>query len=197
MLEFVLKELRVPPKKVVLLGHSIGGAIATHLAATKPALPVSLCNSRSFSYLSSVAVHLSPHFLGIPPGTAKAKYLRMGARAFLWLAGWEYRSLDNWGKAPGFKWIEYSGADHIIPYEHSLHYCLTGKQEQAKRNKDGKGDEDTESAAPSEPDNLRVIALMDTDNDNHNRPLIEPELYQHLFMVMEAVGWSPGPENVA
>ena len=39
-------------KKVVLLGHSIGGAIATHLAATKPALPVSLCNSRSFSYLA-------------------------------------------------------------------------------------------------------------------------------------------------
>ena len=31
-------------------------------------------------------------------------------------------------KASGFKWIEYSGADHIIPYEHSLYHCLTSKQ---------------------------------------------------------------------
>ena len=36
--------------------------------------------------------------------------------------------MDNWDKATGFKWIEFSGADHIIPYELSLHHCLNGKE---------------------------------------------------------------------
>ena len=26
------------------------------------------------------------------------------------------------------KWIEFSGADHIISYELSLHHCLNGKE---------------------------------------------------------------------
>ena len=75
----------------------------------------------------------------------------------------------------GFKWVEFSGLDHIIPYALSLHASL----------KRGDMGLDGEPA-------LRTMALIDIPQiDNHNRMLFEPELMKHLEIVLEAVGYLP------
>ncbi|EKX44858.1 hypothetical protein GUITHDRAFT_139471 [Guillardia theta CCMP2712] len=178
LVEYVMKELRVDPSHVILLGHSIGGAIATKLAANFTTGPLTLCSSRSFASLVEVAVHLSPNYLGFHPSSWKARWLKKVARALLHAAGWEFNSVSNWHKVKGFKWIEYSGSDHIIPYDLSLHAALmaspTVKREQ-----------------------MRVLALLDDASvDNHNRVLYDDEFLQHLQYAKEACALSTVRDEV-
>ena len=102
--------------------------MATQLCASHPSLKVSLCNTRSFASLSKVVVQLAPSFLGIPPASKKGRALRVLARGAMIVTGWEYNSFNNWQKVEGFKWLEFSSADHIIPHELSLHAAVTAQE---------------------------------------------------------------------
>jgi len=179
VVEYALKALQVNPEHLVLLGHSIGGAIAAKLAAQHTSsLPISLCSSRSFASLVNVAVQLAPGFFGLATTSPKARVLRKVAWGALQLSGWEYDSVSNWHKISGFKWIEYASTDHIIPYDLSLHSVVHAQQEKVGRGNRSRS--------------LRVIRLIDAVNqDNHNRLLFETEMIQHLEMVVEAIGRQP------
>jgi len=171
--EFALKELGVPCSKLVLVGHSIGGAVSAEMAAAHPHLRVSVCNSRSFSKLSSVVVLLAPSFLGIPAASRKGRALRVLARVSMAVSGWEFDTAKNWSHVQGFKWVEFSRADHIIPHEISLHAVLV-EGERAQ----GRGEEDMRA---------RVLPLINlTGMDNHNRMWLDTEMVQHLDLVAEA-----------
>ena len=149
------------------MGHSIGGAIATRLAAAQPGWPVAVCNSRSFATLSSLAVELAPAFFGLPPAGAKARWMRWIARAGLGASGWEYDSARAWARVRGFKWIEVSKADHIIPHQHSLHAAVT-----AGAGAGGGGGGRVGGG-------VRCIQLINLEGmDNHNRMWLEPEMHQ-------------------
>ena len=52
VVQYVHRQLGVPIDHLLLLGHSLGGAVATEVAMNYPG--ISICNSRSFGLLSSV-----------------------------------------------------------------------------------------------------------------------------------------------
>jgi pimeloyl-ACP methyl ester carboxylesterase len=171
VLDYATRGLGVPPARLVLVGHSIGGAIATRLAAAAAAAgrpPPALCSSRSFASLRRLAVNLAPTFAGAEDGSARARWMRAAARALLAASGWEFDAVRDWDRAAGFKWLEYSRADHIIPHTHSLHAALLARP----------------APAPA-PLAIELEALRDADN--HNRLLLPTEAAQHVAMLLRAV----------
>ncbi|EKX39515.1 hypothetical protein GUITHDRAFT_114481 [Guillardia theta CCMP2712] len=187
--QFVTKELGVPQEKVVIVGHSMGGAISTKMCA-KYQLPCALCNSRSFASLRDIASNLAPSFCNSPPNTMKGKIVKHLAYMLLCASGWEYDSLVNWKKVKGRKWIEYCPLDPVIPYPCSLKHAI----EKEDRDRD---------AGFTELDDIRLddIRLSITvervgghkvlrlppllDYDNHNRLLTMEELVYHLEIMRE------------
>jgi len=110
-LKYLLNILHIPQQNILLLGHSLGGAIATAVAAKYD--NVNLCNDRSFASVSKIAIatKMLRHFL--PPSVIK--YI-------LKKTNWEIDSIQNYAKVRGRKFIIYSKKDKIIPYHiASLH----------------------------------------------------------------------------
>lgn len=81
IITYATKCLGVPSEHIILLGHSIGGAIATETARFFPS--ALLINDRSFSSLSSIARHMMlPKTLWLP---SESKYAQFANTAFEWI----------------------------------------------------------------------------------------------------------------
>ena len=78
IITYATKCLGVPSERIILLGHSIGGAIATETARFFPSSL--LINDRSFSSLSSIARHMMlPKSLWLP---SESKWARIANKTF-------------------------------------------------------------------------------------------------------------------
>lgn len=111
--QYVQKHLGVPAEQITLFGHSLGGGVATQVAAMHPG--VQLCNVRSFASLEKTVRVL---FGKIAPW--------MGfivSRALVALR-WNLDSEAKWAKVKGRKWIVYHPHDQIIPTEAGLYQNL-------------------------------------------------------------------------
>ncbi|MEI8365905.1 MAG: alpha/beta fold hydrolase [Parachlamydiaceae bacterium] len=110
--QYVNKELGVPEEKILLYGHSLGGAIAAQVATMHDR--VSVCNDRSFSSLGK-AVHY------VLSNSSSLAGIVVKALSFL---GWDYDSVDAWNRIKGTKTIVYHPEDDEIVNEINLLKCL-------------------------------------------------------------------------
>mmetsp|Transcript_17664 Transcript_17664/g.42577 ORF Transcript_17664/g.42577 Transcript_17664/m.42577 type:complete len:404 (+) Transcript_17664:3-1214(+) len=165
-IQYMTVGLGIPKPRLLLVGQSIGGAFAL-AAATGDlnASEVGVCSARSFSSLSAtVEVHAAA-FLGLPSDSRLGKFIRDAARFLVVASGWELLAVPAWRKVTGFKWLEFSRDDHIIPPSISLITSLH----------DDLGSE-------------RVHELAALPGDNHNRSHTIGELRQHLKLCQAALG---------
>lgn len=102
----------VPPENILIQGWSIGGGVATEVAANFP--KAHLCNLSSFGSLSSV---LKAHMPVI--GTLLG--------GFATLTGWKFDSVANYQKIEGKKLVIYCKSDAVILYKSSLFKMLKNK----------------------------------------------------------------------
>jgi Chlamydia CHLPS protein (DUF818) len=109
--DYVKNKLEVPENKITLHGHSLGGAIASEVAANHPL--ANYCNDRSFvSLTKQVKVMFGNGVIG-----SVISSLMSGL-------GWEYDTLSNWDKIKGVKFVVYHDNDSIIPKGARLHEFL-------------------------------------------------------------------------
>lgn len=100
--QHVRDQFNVSEDKILLHGHSLGGGIASEVAAKHP--NVNYCNDRSFSSLSKqVKVMFGNGIIGSI------------ASKVLTYFGWEYKARDNWDKINGKKFSIYHEKDSVIP----------------------------------------------------------------------------------
>lgn len=113
----------VPSKNILLMGHSLGGAIATLLHA-EPSFQGHLVNDRSFSSLPAVPLALfhNPKVASMVPAFVSRKvqrYLPLVMRTI----GWEMDVFQTWLAAGSEKHrrtlIVYHRQDDIIDFEHA------------------------------------------------------------------------------
>lgn len=104
-IQYVRDVLKVPEKKMIVHGHSLGAGVGSEVAALHP--QVNYCNDRSFSSLSE---QVKMMFGGGAIGNAIARILKA--------CGWEYDSIGNWEKIKGHKWYIYHPKDNGIIKSH-------------------------------------------------------------------------------
>ena len=163
--QFVHDYLDVPDEKIVLFGHSFGGAVATHLAKHHP---VKLFNIRSFSSLKSIARHYATI---------------IGAFILDWLK-WAFDVVSDWKGVKGQKWIVYHNRDKIIPLKTSLFKAIGDPDAiQMKDNKDYI-DEFCKSVPLSKREAFKRALLKQYKGDDaHNRALSKEEMAVILKLI--------------
>ena len=104
IIQYVRHGLGVKSDRLLLLGHSIGAAFSAQAAArAHPA--VGVCNSRSFSSLSSVVEALAPVFFGLDGGSGASALLRRLGKLFVCVTGWELDSAAAWHHLKGAHFV--------------------------------------------------------------------------------------------
>jgi uncharacterized protein len=109
--DWLSRHAGILPADVVLMGRSIGGGVAVHLAAQDGARGLILQNT--FSSLSDVAVGIFPYL------------------PVRWLMRNQYRSIDKIGNYQGPLLQSHGNADRVVPYElgRKLFAKAVGKKE--------------------------------------------------------------------
>ena len=182
--QFLLHHLQVPPEKVCVVGHSMGGAIAAEFLARRRHLKMAMCSSRSFAYMSGIAGHLAPLFLGVEQASRRGRFLMHLTGGLVMCSGWQHRSLDNFHRISGSKWIEFSTADHIIPTEMSLAAAVRGRH--VKRfGVEQAGEECSElghmHVGRGVLAGIKCVRLVGLDGlDIHNRLWVDEEIAHHI-----------------
>ena len=172
VVQYVRQGLGVKSEHVLLLGHSIGAAFSAQ-AAARAHTDVCVCNSRSFCSLSAVVQALAPLFFGLDGKSWLSAALRQVGYVLVHVTGWELDSTSAWSALTGFKWIEYSGGDHIIPPPVQLFTALSPAAASGV------------SLVSTGPRRLELENLA--QQDNHNRSYTIMELRQHMALVLTAV----------
>lgn len=129
-----LKEKGVDPKNITLVGESLGGGIATEVAALNPG--VRLANLRSFASLTAfVQGQIHDYFGRGALATFTAYVVSRIAGGILSTLGWEINSAKAWEKIPlKDKWMVTASQDNIIKSKGKLFHVVTQKSEKIFRN---------------------------------------------------------------
>ena len=192
--QFLISHLQVPPEKVCVVGHSMGGAIAAKFLAGKRHLQMAMCSSRSFAYMSQIAGQLAPLFLGVEQASRKGRFLTRLTGGLVVLSGWQHRCLDDFHKIGGNKWLEFSTADHIISIDLSLAAAVRSCHMKTKLS----SQQDEERGVCAELGHMqegrgmlagvKCVRLIGLDGmDNHNRLWMDEEISIHVQLVQEAI----------
>ena len=108
ILQYVLKRCRVPEEQVILFGHSLGGGVATQVAALHS--KVNLCHVRSFASLEK---EVRVIFGRIAP------WMGIAAAKIVTALSWVLDTAAKWDQVKGRKWIVYHPEDPVIPFDAS------------------------------------------------------------------------------
>jgi pimeloyl-ACP methyl ester carboxylesterase len=161
--QFVRDYLNVPDEKIVLFGHSFGGAVATSLAKNHP---VKLFNVRSFASLSTIARYY-------------AKLI--GALILKWL-NWTFNVVNDWKKVKGQKWIVYHKDDKIIPHPYSLFKAIDDPNAIQMKDINQYADELCRDVPVNHRNDFRE-AIFKSEDDAHNRALSSDEMSVILKLI--------------
>jgi hypothetical protein len=106
-------------RSLILHGRSIGGAVATSVAATYQGgkRVAALCSERSFSSLDLVMDHIAA-------GTVGSRITRWMIRR----SRWHFEPRTLWEQIQGHKIVIFHRRDTIIPYPASLHHSLSHEE---------------------------------------------------------------------
>lgn len=145
MVQYLLKQ-GIPSKNIFLHGWSLGGAIATEVAANHQNEndEMSVCSDRSFTTLKDVMKAWIPGLTGTIVGK------------MAWSMGWKFDSLTNFQKIKGYKFTIHSKIDKVIRYEASLYKAIKDLQMTAEDKK-----------LKKERDNAKMNGIK--KNDLHNQ----------------------------
>ncbi|PJD94442.1 MAG: hypothetical protein CK425_11365 [Parachlamydia sp.] len=111
MLQYLLHEKKIPPENIMIHGWSLGGAVATEVAALhqEKGHAVKVCNERSFSSLYKEIKTLIP---GLGPLAAPLAYI----------GGWKSNPAKAWKSIEEKdKIVIFHKKDTVIDYEASLY----------------------------------------------------------------------------
>lgn len=109
--QYIRDELGVPEKKILLHGHSLGGGVASEVAANHP--ETNCCNDRSFVSLSKE--------VKVMFGNGKFGEFLSNLLVYF---GWEFNTRDHWDKIKGKKIVVLNDRDGVIPSGARLHEFL-------------------------------------------------------------------------
>lgn len=165
-----LKERGVDPKNITLVGESLGGGIATEVAALNPG--VRLANLRSFASLTAVVQGQIHDFFGRGAlATFTAYVVSRIAGGVLSTLGWEINSAKAWQKIPlKDKWMVTASKDDVIKSMGKLYRVVTpGAQSALKKLPKGRNP-DRAYARAFVQRNFHAIKAHGAD---HNVPLTD------------------------
>jgi hypothetical protein len=123
----------VPYRNILLHGHSLGGGVATHVAALhqEEGDEIHCCNDRSFASMNQ---EVNALFLKFQTelnefDRSLPKLMALGLKIITPLAlfltkvlGWNFKSLECFKDIKGHKFIIYDPEDKVIPYEKGALY---------------------------------------------------------------------------
>ena len=174
--------------RIVLVGHSLGGGLATIVATSFPGIHI--CNDRSFSTLSLVAQHVlldasilsSPHWFHRTLTHAAAALLKYGVL-------WELDTARYWLKCRGgSKWI----ATAVNDKSDTPRPPLVNPRHPPSPSPNSIITPPTQLATALEGMSLSRVRRGDTlimglGRDGHNRPWSAPERRQHFAFIDKAI----------
>ncbi len=125
--QYARDKLKVPERRILLHGRSIGGGVASQVASFDRR-PCALVNERSFDQLSHasqwyLAYHLENKLGSNPIALMICKFCGNVSKFFTELIDWEIDSLNAWKQVRGKKWLHYVSPDETLG-ESSLIYAL-------------------------------------------------------------------------